>query len=89
MRIKKGFELRSLCGENMVIAYGEDNINFSKIITLNESAALLWNCIQKRDYTIGEMVEVLLKEYDIEKDKATEDVKELLHMWKDIKIIEE
>ena len=43
MKIKPGFELRMMCGENVIIAYGEENINFSKIIALNESATVIWN----------------------------------------------
>ena len=39
MKIKKGFELRNVCGEHVVIATGIENVDFSKMITLNESAA--------------------------------------------------
>ena len=39
MRIKKGFELRDVCGEKVVIASGIENVDFSQMIALNESAA--------------------------------------------------
>ena len=42
MKIKNGFELREVCGENVIIAHGVDNIDFTKVISLNESAAFLW-----------------------------------------------
>ena len=29
MRIKPGFELRSICGEHIIIAHGLDNIDFN------------------------------------------------------------
>ena len=45
MKIKEGFELRSICGENIIIAHGKQNINFTKVISLNESAADVWNAL--------------------------------------------
>ena len=45
MHIKKDFEVRNICGENIVVAHGLDNINFTKVITLNESAADVWNAL--------------------------------------------
>ena len=45
MRKKKGFELRDVCGEHVIMAYGMENIDFSKIISLNETAAFLWKAV--------------------------------------------
>ena len=37
MRIKDGFELREICGEHVILSHGMDNIDFSKIISLNKT----------------------------------------------------
>ena len=42
MKIKKGFLLRQLDGENMVVAVGEAGRSFSGVIRLNDSAAWCW-----------------------------------------------
>ena len=42
MKIKEGFVLREMCGENIVAAEGLQNINFNKLISLNSPAAFLW-----------------------------------------------
>ena len=39
MKTKKGFNLRTICGENIIVAEGVENIDFSRIISMNESAA--------------------------------------------------
>ena len=31
MKIKEGFELREMCGENIIVAKGVQNIDFNKI----------------------------------------------------------
>ena len=42
MRLRKGFELRQVCGENVLMAEGLDTIDFSKLVNFNETATFLW-----------------------------------------------
>ena len=42
MRQKKGFVLRDVCGEKVIVGEGLETVDFGKLISLNESAALLW-----------------------------------------------
>jgi hypothetical protein len=81
MKIKEGFEIRNVCGENIIIAHGKENIDFTKVITLNESAVLLWNKAVGKDFTEEDLVNVLLDEYDVEVTRAAEDVKNLVTLW--------
>ena len=34
MKTKKGFVLRNVCGENIIVAEGKENIDFTKIISI-------------------------------------------------------
>lgn len=81
MRIKEGFEIRNVCGENIIIAHGKENIDFTKVVTLNESAVLLWNKAVGKYFTEEELVNILLDEYDVEASRAAEDVKNLVNSW--------
>lgn len=81
MKIKKGFELRKICGENILIAHGVENIDFTKVITLNESAADVWNAVQDKEFTEDDMVKVLLDNYEVEESVAKSDVKALAASW--------
>ena len=38
MKIKDGFILRSICGEFIVVGEGLAQVNFNKMLSLNESA---------------------------------------------------
>ena len=42
MRLKQGFVLREVCGERVIMAEGIDTIDFSKLVCLNETAAVVW-----------------------------------------------
>ena len=47
MKTKNGFNLRNVCGEHIVVAEGKENIDFSNIISMNETAAILWQHNQR------------------------------------------
>ena len=82
MKIKPGFELKNICGENIIIAHGLQNIDFSKVITLNESAALAWNAVIDKDFTEQDIVEVLTAEYDVDLATAQKDANALIASWR-------
>ena len=88
MKIKKGFERRKICGENIVIAHGVENIDFTKIITLNESAAFIWQQVEGKEFTEADMVKILLDEYEVEELQAQADVKTLAESWKQAGLVE-
>ncbi len=88
MKIKDGFELRNICGENIIISQGKENINFTKIITLNESAAQIWNDIVGKEFTLEEMVQSLTTHYEVDPQTALIDCKELIEDWRKVGFIE-
>lgn len=89
MKIKEGFELRTICGENIVVAKGIQNIDFNKIISLNESAAYLWRELQGKDFEAQDMAELLRLEYEVEEATALADAKELAKAWLEAGLIEQ
>ena len=88
MKAKKGFKLRNVCGENIIVADGIENIDFSRIISMNESAAYLWTNIQEQEFDTDKLVSLLLDEYDIDEATARTDVEQLIGKWSEAGIIE-
>ncbi|MBP3511828.1 MAG: PqqD family protein [Prevotella sp.] len=89
MRTKKGFHLRSICGEQIIVAEGKENIDFSKIISMNESAAYLWQQVQDREFCDDDLTDMLLKEYDVDEATARKDVLDIRKQWLEAGIVEE
>lgn len=88
MKIKDGFVLREMCGENIVAAEGIENINFNKLISLNESAAYLWRELNGKEFTTEEMAELLIVRYGIDKELAMTDSANLCEAWINVGIAE-
>lgn len=88
MKTKKGFNFRQVCGENVIVAEGAENIDFSSIISMNESSAYLWNSIQGKEFDKNNLVELLTQEYEVDADMAAKDVEALVAQWMKAGIIE-
>lgn len=88
MKAKNGFNLRTVCGENILVAEGEENIDFSNIISMNESSAYLWKSIQGKDFEVKDLVDLLIEMYEVDEETATRDARLLVDQWKQAEIIE-
>ena len=89
MKIKKGFVLRQVCGENVIVGEGLDAIDFGRMLCLNETAAWLWKKgMEAGDFTADGLAKALCDEYDVSPDQALADVKETISQWTELKVVE-
>ena len=83
MRIKKGFVLREVAGQIMVIATGEASKNFHGMIKLNATGKVIWLGLQ--DGLSEEQIVVRLQEqFDVEADKASQDTRAFMKQMEEI-----
>ncbi len=81
MKIVEGFKLRKLGREYIVVGEGLKQVNFNKMISLNETAAYLWEEVADKEFTKEDLVDLLLNRYEVEKEIAEKDVDALLSKW--------
>ena len=89
MRIIEGFCLRNVMGRPTVIGESASLVDFNKLVTLNESAAFLWRSVEGRDFTLDDLVGMLVSRYQIAEDVAKADAAEILEGWKKVGFIQE
>lgn len=89
MKIKNGFRLRTVCEESIIVAEGLNNIDFSSIISLNESAAFLWKNVQGEDFDATRLASLLTAEYEVDEDTARHDADALIAQWSEAGLLEE
>ena len=89
MKIKKGYILRTVCCENVIVGDGLDAINFGRMLSLNETAAWLWKqAVEQGDFTADSLAKALCDEYEVAPDQALADVKETINQWTELKVVE-
>ena len=81
MRIKEGFILRTICGESVVVGEGLAQVNFNKMLSLNASAAYLWESVTGKEFTVEDLTSLLTEKYDVSADKAAEDAAKVAEIW--------
>ena len=87
MKTKKGFILRSLGKEFILVAEGLEAADANSMISMNESAAFLWKAVQDKDFDAETLIDLLMEEYGIERNVAEADVAPLLQTWKSAELI--
>lgn len=75
MKIQPGFTLKEVADSFVIVPTGSNIVDFSAMITINETGAFLWECL-KEDVTEEELCAKLCAEYDIDAPTALEDIKE-------------
>lgn len=81
MKIKDGFVLRKIGDEMVVVGEGLEQINFNKIICLNESAAYLWDECHDKAFDVETLIGLLFERYEVTKEQVRTDAEELLDKW--------
>lgn len=88
MKIKSGYKIRKMCGSSVVVAVGKEAADFNGMITLNESAELLW-CKLAQGAETDELVALLCEEYGIETEVAQADVDEFIEKIRGAGLLEQ
>ena len=89
MKIKEGFELQNVCGEFIIVPTGIENVDYSKIISLNESAVLLWREVEGKEFTSEILAALLMKHYDVDEFTALADSNRLIEQWVSVGVVSE
>ena len=89
MKLRKGYSLRSLGKEFILVAEGLEAVDFSRMVSMNESAAFLWKEVEGMDFDAETLTNLLTDNYDITRETAQNDVAALLGSWSAAGLIEE
>ena len=77
MKIKDGYILRQVAGNSIVIAVGEEALNFNGMITINGAGTFLWRQLEK-GATKEELLAAMRSENDVDEASALRDLEDFL-----------
>lgn len=87
MKIIEGFKLRQLGTDYVVVAESMELVNFNKMLSLNSSAAYLWESVEGKDFSEEDLANLLLERYDVSKEVALADSKSIAKAWLEAGVI--
>ncbi len=85
MKIKEGYRLRKVGNNSIVVAVG--GINFTGLITVNETGTFIWKMLEKGAEP-DEVVEALAKECEVNPTDIQDEVFEFLEKLKGADLVE-
>lgn len=89
MKILDGLVLRPLGADFIVTGDGISRVDFSKVVSMNATAAYLWNALQGKDFVAEDLVPLLTDRYDVSEERARADAQALVASWLDAGMIRE
>ena len=78
MKIKKGFVIRKVMGNNVVIATGAQSKSFHGMVKLNDTAAEIWGYIADGLETDA-IIEKMLEKYEVDASLLRQDVEKTVN----------
>lgn len=84
--IKPNFLIRFIAGETILIGAGEQ-IDFSQMLMLNDTAVFLIKKLQEHPATLEELTRQLVDAYTVNYSEAYNDIKEVTHQLEELGII--
>ena len=87
MKTIPGFTLRPLGKEFIITAENIKQIDFNRMISLNESAAYLWKEVDGKDFTAEDLAALLEARYEVDHETALRDSQAIAAKWLEAGII--
>ena len=87
MKVKDDFALRKVADSYVVVPVNSLTLDFNGVINLNETGAFLFEQLQK-GIEKEELVENMLDEYDVTREKASADIDLFINKLKDADVFE-
>ena len=88
MKLKENYVLRQVVDSWVVLPLAEETLNFTGMMKLNDSGAMLWHVLEK-DCSVEALTQALVSEYKITEDQAKEDAEYFIQKLMKIGCIEE
>ena len=84
MRFKEGLTLRKIGEDYVIVAPEQGMVDLSKVYSLNETAAWLWEELGGKDFDASKMVELVRDRYDVEHlplEDVEQDIEKLIEFF--------
>lgn len=86
MKLKKDFILREIMGDVVLVPINQSTSQFNGLITVNELGKFIWENLEKVQDE-NDLLQLILDEYEVDRDVAKKDLDEFLQVLKDMEII--
>jgi len=91
MRLKEGLILRKVGNDYVIVSPEQGMVDLSKVFSLNETAAWLWEQLQGKNFAIEDMIALIEEQYEVDsipKEELRADMEELIKFFQENSLVE-
>ncbi len=89
MRIKRGYKIRDIAGESVVVAPGAPDVNLTRVTSLNATSRWLWETLGDEELDAGKIASLLTARYDVDEATALRDAQAWIDSMSEAGLTEE
>lgn len=89
MHLSPTHTTEQIAGEYFIFQKDETNIDLTRVISLSESSAWLWEQLEGKEFTYESAAALLTTHYDVDQETALQDVQEWCTLLKQHNLLSE
>ena len=88
MQIKKGYKIREIAGEQVIIMQGKHGVDMTKLLALNTTSKYLYENLMDIEFDEDKVVSLLLDRFQVEEVTARKDAQSWIAKLEEVGLIE-
>lgn len=88
MKINPNLKVRNIVGESVVLLKAGNTSDMTRVLALNSTSLFLWNNLSGRDFDENDVVDLLLGNYDVSEEVATQDARRWVQQLSELGVFE-
>lgn len=86
MRLKEGLTVRKIGEDYVIVAPEQGMVDLSKVYSLNETAAWLWQELEGKDFVLTDMIDIMRDQFEVDElpeNQLLKDMEDLIKFFRD------
>jgi len=88
MKLRQDLVLRKVGDDYIMVDPSQGMVDLSKVHTLNETAAWLWEQLIDKEINVGSIADLLCERYEVSQEKAADDAEALIQEFEKAGLLE-
>lgn len=88
MKLDSKLKLRTVAGECIITLRSNGTDDMTRVISLNQTSKFLWETMAGKDFTVADVADALVAEYEIDRAVAEKDAASWVQKLSELGVLE-
>lgn len=87
MKLDPKYKVREMAGEHIIVMPGNYGVDMTRVVALNPTSLYLWNVLVGKEFETADVADLIVKEYEIDRETAVRDAEKWVAQLRDCGIL--